>query len=49
MAFEIETALSDNDFFLAKMAGLKPEQVADVALKCAIRELNKRLVDLKLD
>ncbi len=37
--FEIEESLSKDDFFLAKMIGLKPEQVSDVSLSCAIKEL----------
>lgn len=41
-AYEIENQLSEDDFFLAKMFGLKPEQVADVALNCAIKELKKQ-------
>lgn len=40
-AYEIENKLSEDNFFLAKMAGLKPEQVGDVALECAIKELKK--------
>lgn len=40
-AYEIECKLSEDNYFLAKMAGVKPEQVNDVALKCAIKELQK--------
>lgn len=47
-AFEIEWVLSDNNFYLAKIAGVNPEQVTDVALKCAIKELKKDLINLKL-
>lgn len=42
-AYEIEVKLSADNFFLAKLAGLKPEQVEDVALKCAVKELKKTL------
>lgn len=40
-AYEIETKLSENDFFLAKMAGVKPADVSDVSIKVAIKELQK--------
>lgn len=40
-AYEIECKLSEDDFFMAKMAGLKPEQVAEVSLNVAIKELQK--------
>lgn len=40
-AYEIECKLSEDNYFLAKMAGVKPEQVNDVALTCAIKELQK--------
>lgn len=42
-AYEIENLLSENDFFYAKMVGVKPEQVSDVALKIAVKELKKTL------
>lgn len=42
-AYEIENKLSEDDFFLAKMAGLKPDQVSDVALNCAIKELKNNV------
>jgi len=42
-ACEIEGLLSEDNFFLAKMAGVKPEQVSDVALKTAIKEFKKAL------
>lgn len=41
-AYEIEQQLSEDDYFLAKMAGLKPEQVSEVALNCAVKELKKQ-------
>lgn len=44
-AYEIEQKLSDDNFFLAKMAGIKPDQVSNVALKCAIRELKKEFAN----
>lgn len=44
-AYEIEQKLSDDNFFLAKMGGINPCQVSDVALKCAIREIKKLLED----
>lgn len=40
-AYVIEAQLSEDNYFLAKMAGLKPEQVEEVALKCAVKELKK--------
>ena len=40
-AYEIEAKLSADNYFFAKMAGLKPEQVSDVALNCACKELKK--------
>ena len=40
-AYEIEQKLSEDDFFLAKMAGVRPEQVGEVSLKTAIKELQK--------
>lgn len=36
-AYEIENRLSEDNYFLAKMAGIKPEQVSDVSLKTAIK------------
>ena len=45
-AYEIECKLSEDNYFLAKMAGVKPEQVSDVALKCAIKELQKEFNSL---
>ena len=44
-AYEIESRLSEDNFFLAKMAGLKPEQVGDAALKCAIKEIKKEFAN----
>lgn len=44
-AYEIEQKLSDDNFFLAKMAGIKPDQVSNVALNCAIRELKKEFAN----
>lgn len=41
-AYEIEQELSNDDFFMAKMCGLKPEQVEDVALRVAVKELKKQ-------
>lgn len=44
-ACEIETLLSEDNFFRASMAGVAPHQVTEVALKAAImqikREFNK--------
>lgn len=42
-AYEIETKLSENDFFLAKLAGVKPSDVSNVSLKVAIKELKKEM------
>lgn len=47
-AFEIEWVLSDNNFYLAKIAGVNPEQVTDVALKCCNKRIKKGLINLKL-
>lgn len=44
-AYEIEQKLSEDNFLLAKMAGVKPEQVSDVALNCAIREIKKEFAN----
>lgn len=44
-AYEIEQKLSEDNFLLAKMAGVKPEQVSDVALICAIREIKKEFAN----
>lgn len=38
-AYEIEEILSKDDFFGAKMAGVPIEQISDVALKIAVREI----------
>jgi len=40
-AYEIEEYLSEDNFFIAKLCGLKPEQVGDAALKVAVKELQK--------
>lgn len=42
-AYEIEAMLSDDNFFMAKLAGLKPEQVEEVALNVAIKELQNNM------
>ena len=42
-AYEIEKKLSDDNFFLAKLAGIKPTDVSDVSLKIAIKELQKEM------
>lgn len=42
-AYEIEDKLSEDNFFLAKMAGLKPNQVSAISLRCAVKELKKEL------
>lgn len=42
-AFEIEQQLSEHDFLTAKICGLKPEQVEEVSLKLAVKELKKEL------
>lgn len=44
-AYEIEQKLSEDNFFLAKLAGLKPEQVSDVSLKVAVKELKKKMAE----
>ena len=41
MAYEIETKLSNDNYFLAGIAGVKPEEVSDIALQCAIRKLKQ--------
>lgn len=46
-AYEIEEKLSEDNFFLAGIAGIKPEQVSDVALKVAVKELKKEFNHLK--
>lgn len=44
LAYEIEKKLvGDGDYFLAKMAGVKPSDVREVALKTAIRYYAKIL------
>lgn len=42
-AYEIEQKLSEDDFFLAKLSGIKPEQVSNIALQCSIKELQKTI------
>lgn len=42
-AYEIEQMLSENDFFMAKLCGVKPEQVEDVSLRLAVKELQKTI------
>lgn len=42
-ANEIENKLSENNFFLAGLAGVRPEQVSEIALKTAIKEIKKTL------
>lgn len=40
-AYELESRLAEQDYFLAKIAGLKPEEVSDIALKLAIKEMKE--------
>jgi hypothetical protein len=40
-AYEIEQMLSEDDFFLARMGGLRPDQVEDASLRIAVKELEK--------
>lgn len=40
-AYEIEQQLSEDNFFTAKILGIKPEMVSDVSLKVAVKELKK--------
>jgi hypothetical protein len=47
IAYEIETALSDDDFFLAKMSGIKPEDLSQISLKLAIRQLKDLFIGLE--
>jgi hypothetical protein len=44
-AYEIETQLSEDNFFLAGLVGLKPEQVEETALIIAIKELKKTIAE----
>ena len=41
-AYEIEEKLSEDNFFLARMAGVRPEKVSEVALNCAVKELKDK-------
>lgn len=45
VALDIEQELTGKnvDFLLAEMAGVKPENVSDIALKCAIKEVKDAL------
>ena len=40
-AWEIEAVLEKDDYFLAKMAGVSPEQIESVALEVSLREYQK--------
>ena len=42
-ANEIENRLSENNYFLANLAGVKPEQVSEVSIKIAIKEIKETL------
>ena len=42
-AWEIEQALVKDNYFLAKIAGVSPEQVEAVALEVSLREYRKIL------
>jgi len=42
-AWEIEGVLAKDNYFLAKMAGVSPEQVESVALEVSSREYRKIL------
>lgn len=41
-AYEIEQELSKDNYHLAKLAGIKPENISSVSLNCAIKELKKQ-------
>lgn len=43
LASIIEDRLSDNNFFLAKMAAVKPSEVHNVALKTAIMQISNQI------
>lgn len=43
IAYEIDEQLSANNYFLAKIAGVRPEDVESVALETAQRKLLKIL------
>lgn len=40
-AYEIEQQLSEQNYLLADMACVRPEQVSEVALRCAVKELKR--------
>jgi len=40
-AYDIEQTLSEDNFFLARLVGLNPDQVEDASLKIAVKELKK--------
>ena len=40
-AWEIEEVLEKDDYFLAKMVGVSPEQIESVALEISLREYRK--------
>ena len=42
-AWEIEQELAKDNYFLAKIAGISPEQVESVALGVSLREYRKTL------
>ena len=42
-AWEIEGVLAKDNYFLARMAGVSPEQVESVALEVSLREYRKIL------
>ena len=49
VAYELEQRLSENDFLQAKIAGLKPSEVSDVSLKCAVKFIKKLIEEGKTE
>lgn len=45
-AYSIEDILSDGDFLQAKTAGVKPDDVSEIALKIAIKEIKEILAEI---
>lgn len=46
-AYEIEQKLSEDNFLLAKLLGVGKEDVTNVALKVAIKELRVKIENIK--
>lgn len=40
-AYIFEERLSEDNFFLAKLCGLRPDQISDASLKMAVKEIKK--------